>query len=187
MKSYARIFFAIITALILPVAARANITLPDVISAGMVLQQRQRVPIWGKADPGEVVTVRFGGQSKKATAALDGKWLVRLDPMRANATPVNMIVSGKNTIELKNILVGEVWLVAGQSNMQRLLSETANGDVAIAAADHPLIRLFNVSRQVAFKHASPPLATWQACSPQTVKQFSAAGYYFGVELQNELN
>ena len=124
----------------MPVAARANISLPDVISDGMVLQQRQRVPIWGNADPGEVVTVRFSGQTKKVTATADGKWLIRLDPMRANATPATMIISGKNTIELKNILVGEVWLVAGQSNMQRLLSETANGDAAIAAANHPLIR-----------------------------------------------
>src|SRR2546422_7372193 len=87
---------------------------------------------------------------------------------------------------MKNIRVGEVWLLAGQSNMQRLLSETANGEAAIAAADHPLIRLFNISRQVAFKHQPPPLATWQACSPESVKQFSAAGYYFGVELEKEL-
>jgi sialate O-acetylesterase len=84
-------------------------------------------------------------------------------------------------------LIGEVWLVAGQSNMQRLLSETADGEAATAAADHPLIRLFNVSRQVAFKHAPPPLARWLACSPQTVKEFSAAGYYFGVELEKELH
>jgi sialate O-acetylesterase len=107
--------------------------------------------------------------------------------MKANATAETMIVSGRNTIELRNILVGEVWLVAGQSNMQRLLSETANGDAAIAAAEHPNIRLFNVSRQVAFKHAPPPLARWLACSPQTVKEFSAAGYYFGVELEKELH
>src|SRR3989442_330048 len=186
MKTPVRIFFAIIAALILPVAARANISLPDVISDGMMLQQRQRVPIWGKADPGEVVTVRFAGQTKGVTAAADGKWLVRLDPMGANATPATMMISGKNTIELKNILIGEVWLVAGQSNMQRLLSETANGEAAIAAANHPLIRLFNVSRQVAFKHAHSPLATWQGCSPQTIKEFSAAGYYFGVELEKEL-
>ena len=186
MKTHSRILFAIIAALILPVAARANISLPDVISGGMVLQQRQRVPIWGKADPGEVVTVRFDNQSKKVTAAADGKWLVRLDPMGANATPSTMFIAGKNTIELKDILVGEVWLVAGQSNMQRLLSETANGEAAIAAANHPLIRLFNVDRQVAFKHRPPPLATWQACSPQSVKEFSAAGYYFGVELEKEL-
>src|SRR6266496_1140263 len=187
MKNHARIFFAIIAALILPVGVRANISLPDVISDGMVLQQRQRVPIWGKADAGEVVTVRFAGQSKKTTAATNGTWLVRLDLMPANANPATMIISGRNTLELKNILVGEVWLVAGQSNMQRLLSETANGEAAIAAADHPLIRLFNVSRQVAFKHKSGPLGIWQSCSPETVKEFSAAGYYFGVELQRELN
>ena len=179
----------LITLAVLLLAAngvRANVSLPDVISAGMVLQQKQRVPIWGNADPGEAVTVRFAGQSKKTTASSDGKWLVKLDPMRANATPATMIISGKNTVELTNILVGEVWLVAGQSNMQRLLSETANGETATAAADHPQLRLFNVSRQVAFKHAPPPLARWLVCSPQTVKEFSAAGYYFGVELENEL-
>src|SRR6266852_5914436 len=98
MKTHSRILFAIIAALIVPVAARANISLSDVISGGMVLQQRQRVPIWGTSDPSEVVTVRFAGQSKRVTAAADGRWLVRLDPMRANATPATMIITGKNTI-----------------------------------------------------------------------------------------
>ncbi len=187
MKTFATIFFLLIVAALSAAGAKANVSLPDVISEGMVLQQGQAVPIWGKSDPGEVVTVRFAGQSKKAIAVMDGTWRVKLDPMRANATPATMIVSGKNTIELKNILIGEVWLVSGQSNMQRLLSETANGEAAIAAANHPLIRLFNVSRQVAFKRAPPPLATWQACSPLSVKQFSAAGYYFGVELEKDLH
>jgi len=186
MKTIARILFGLIAVLTFALGARANVSLPDVISEGMVLQQGQAIPIWGKADPGEVVTVHFAGQSKKTIAAMDGTWRVKLDPMRANATPATMIISGKNTIELKNILIGEVWLVSGQSNMERLLSETANGEAAIAAANHPLIRLFNVSRQVAFKRAPPPLATWQPCSPQTIKQFSAAGYYFGVELEREL-
>ena len=187
MKTIARILFGLIAVLTFALGARANVSLPDVISEGMVLQQGQAIPIWGKADPGEVVTVHFAGQSKKTIAAMDGTWRVKLDPMRANATPATMIISGKNTIELKNILIGEVWLVSGQSNMERLLSETANGEAAIAAANHPLIRLFNVSRQVAFKRAPPPLATWQPCSPQTIKQFSAAGYYFGVELDRELH
>lgn len=168
-------------------AVDANVTLPDVINSGMVLQSERTVPIWGKADPGEAITVRFGKQKKNATADGAGNWRVGLEPLRANATPETLTIVGKNTVELKNILVGEVWLVAGQSNMQRLLSETANGEAATAAADHPLIRLFNVSRQVAFKHAAPPLGTWQACSPQSVKEFSAAGYYFGVELQQALN
>jgi len=167
-------------------SVKANVVLPDIISNGMVLQREQRIPIWGKADPGEDVTVRFAKQLKRTTADKDGKWLVRLNPLRANATPASLIIEGKNKVEVKDILVGEVWLVAGQSNMQRLLSETANGDAAIAAANYPMLRLFNVSRQVAFKHAPPPLAIWQACTSESVKQFSAAGYYFAVELQKEL-
>src|ERR1051326_3542166 len=187
MKSSMRITLSVFLILAGVSTAHAIVSLPDVLSDGMVLQQNQKVPIWGKADPGETVVVKFAGRARTATASADGTWIVKLDPIPANATPATMIISGKNTIELKNILVGEVWLVAGQSNMQRLLSETANGDAAIAGANHPLIRLFNVSRQVAFKHQSGPLAAWQACSPQTVKEFSAAGYYFGVELQKELN
>jgi len=171
---------------LLATVAQASVVLPDVIGEGMVLQRERAVPIWGTADPGEQITVRFAGQAKKAIADKGGKWLVRLDAMRASATPATMTIEGNNKVELKGILVGEVWLVAGQSNMQRLLSETANGAEAIAAANQPLIRLFNVSRQVAFKHASPPLATWHACTPESVKQFSAAGYYFAVELQREL-
>ena len=178
---------ALIAAVTAAPIARANVVLPDVIGDAMVLQRDREVPIWGKADPGEIVIVRFAGQTKKAIADKDGNWRVNLSLMRANTTPASMFIAGKNPIELKNILVGEVWLVAGQSNMQRLLSETDNGEAAIAAADHPLIRLFNVSRQVAFKHKSGPLATWQPCSPETVKEFSAAGYYFGVDLQKELN
>src|SRR6266496_4849240 len=106
MKTIVGIFFGLIAVLTFATRANANVSLPDVISDGMVLQQRQTVPIWGKADPGEVVTVRFAGQSKKTTAAMDGTWRVRLDPMRANTTPSTMSISGKNTIELKNILVG---------------------------------------------------------------------------------
>ena len=180
----------LITALIvlsLATVARANVALPDVISSGMVLQRDQAVPIWGKADPGEAVTVRFNGQTRNTSADTNGRWLIRLRPLKASATPSVLIIEGRNKIELQDILVGEVWLVAGQSNMQRLLSETANGEQVMAAANHPEIRLFNVSRQVAFKHAQPPLGMWRACSPVSVKEFSAAGYYFGVELQKELN
>ena len=173
--------------LVFATVARANVTLPDVISSGMVLQRDHAVPIWGTADPGEAVTVRFNGQTRSTTASAEGRWLIHLQPLKASATPSVLTIEGRNKIELQDILVGEVWLVAGQSNMQRLLSETANGEQVIAAANHPTIRLFNVSRQVAFKHAQPPLGVWRACSSESVKEFSAAGYYFGVELQKELN
>lgn len=167
--------------------ARADVTLPDVIGSNMVLQRDQAAPIWGKAEPGEAITVRFNGQAKTTTAGAGGHWSIRLQPMRAKATPSTLSIEGRNKIELQDILIGEVWLMAGQSNMERRLRETDNGEQVIAAANHPNIRLFNVSRQVAFKHAPPPLGVWRACTPDSVKEFSAAGYYFGVELQKELN
>ncbi len=168
------------------VIAQAAVTLPDIITEGMVLQREQKVPVWGTADPGEAITVRFAGQEIKCTADQEGKWKLYLNAMPANAKPATMEIIGKNTIQLNNILVGEVWLCAGQSNMQRTLSQTARGEKVRAGALHPLIRLFNVSREVAFQHETGPLATWQPCTPATVREFSAAGYYFGVALQNEL-
>ncbi len=173
--------------LLVTVAANADVRLPDVIASSMVLQQKMAVPIWGTAEPGESVTVTFGGQKKTVVAASDGKWRIDLGKMSSNFTPQTMTISGKNRVELTDILVGEVWLVSGQSNMQRLLRETANGDAAQAAANHPNIRLFNVSREVAFKRKTGRLGEWVGCTPETVKEFSAAGYYFGVGLQKELN
>ena len=165
---------------------RAEIKLPDVIASSMVLQQKQSIPIWGWADAGETVVVTFQKQKLTVVADAKGKWRVNLKPLKADFTSATMTISGKNTIELKDILVGEVWLVAGQSNMQRLLRETANGEAVTAAANHPNIRLFNVSREVGFKKKQGKLAEWLACSPQSVVEFSAAGYYFGVELEKEL-
>jgi sialate O-acetylesterase len=159
---------------------------PDVLSDGMVLQRDAKAPVWGTADAGENITVRFAGQTRKTTAAPDGKWRVDLTNLHASDKPQVLTITGTNTIEIRDVLVGEVWLVAGQSNMQLTLPETANGDAAVAAANDPQLRLFNVSRKVAFHHAPPPLATWQPSSPQSVKDFSAAGYYFGVELRKEL-
>jgi sialate O-acetylesterase len=187
MNMKTRLLFATTLLLFSAATGQANIVLPDVIGEAMVIQRDRPILIWGRADPGEAVYVSFAGRSQQTIAGGDGKWAVRLHALPASASPATMRISGKNTIELKNILIGEVWLVTGQSNMQRLLSETANGEAAIASANYPQIRLFNVSRQVAFKRQQGPLGAWQACSPESVKQFSAAGYYFGVELQKELN
>jgi sialate O-acetylesterase len=165
----------------------ADVRLPDVIGSSMVLQQKQVVPIWGTADVGEAVTVVFARHKKTVVAGSDGKWRVDLAKLTASFTPQTMTIAGKNTIELKDILVGEVWLVSGQSNMQRRLSETENGEAVQTAANYPSIRLFNASREVAFKRRVGKLGEWAACTPETVKEFSAAGYYFGVDLQKELN
>lgn len=182
MKGFLSIFLVAIAAF----AVNADVHLPDVIGNSMVLQQKQKVPIWGTADAGESVTVTIGRKKKSTVADANGKWRVDLDPMTASLTPQTIKIVGKNTIELTDILIGEVWLVAGQSNMQRLLRETANGDAAQAAADHPNIRLFNASREVAFKRRQGKLGEWAACSPKSVAEFSAAGYYFGVEMEREL-
>lgn len=160
--------------------------LPDVLASSMVLQQKQAVPIWGTAEPGETVTVSFGKIKKTVIAGADGKWRVDLGKLEASSTPRTMTIVGKNTIELKDVLVGEVWLVSGQSNMQWRLPESENGETATAGANHPNIRLFNVSREVAFKRRQGRLGEWSACTPESVKEFSAAGYYFGVELAKAL-
>ncbi|CAN5567682.1 sialate O-acetylesterase [soil metagenome] len=180
-------FLLVILLAVCSVAALADVKLPDVIGSSMVLQQKQIVPVWGTADPGEAVTVAFAGQKKNAVAGPDGKWRIEMGKFSANFSPKTMTISGRNKIELKDILVGEVWLVAGQSNMQRLLRETANGETVQAAANHPNIRLFNASREVAFKHKTGKLGEWSACTPVSVAEFAAAGYYFGVELLKELN
>ena len=167
--------------------ARANVTVPDVISNSMVLQRDRAVPIWGSADPGETVVVVFGPQTQSTRAGRDGKWGVTLGPLPASSAPGTMIISGNNTITLNDVLVGEVWIVSGQSNMQFTLAESADGEAAIAAANSPAVRLFNVRRRVAFQHESGPLSQWQPSSPASVRDFSAAGYYFAIQLRDALH
>lgn len=170
----------------------AQITLPDIISNGMVLQRKQRVPIWGKATPGQEVTVKFAGQVKRTKANAIGQWGVLLSPMKASSEPRTMTITGSNTVKLHNVMVGAVWFCSGQSNMQLVLwswlksIRTTKGDSVIASANYPLLKLFNVSRSVGFGHKKGKLGIWQPCMPQSVKPFSAAAYYFGQELQHKL-
>jgi sialate O-acetylesterase len=162
------------------VNALADVKLPALISDGMVLQQGGRVPLWGWADEGETVTVQFQGQKVSATAE-GGKWTLYLKPLRAGG-PFTLTVAGKNRIELKNVLVGEVWVASGQSNMQWALRQSENADAEIAAAKYPLIRLFQVPRLEADAPQDDVKAKWQECSPESVAAFSAVAYYFGREL-----
>jgi sialate O-acetylesterase len=160
----------------------------SVFADNMVLQCQMAVPVWGEAPPGEPVCVRFAGQAKSATADTSGCWRVRLDPMPANAVPAELTVSGRNTVVFKNILVGEVWLCSGQSNMEWPVKASLNAEQEMANASHPLIRLMQTPRT-----PSPtPLtklhrrAAWQICSPENVGGFSAVAYYFGRELSQTL-
>ncbi len=169
-------------------AALADVRLPAVIADNMVLQRGEKVPIWGWAAPGEEITVSAGWLSMgwTVTADRDGKWRFEMTPPKAGG-PHEMTLRGKNTVAIKNILVGEVWVCSGQSNMQWSVKQSANAEQEIAAANLPNIRLFSVQRKVADQPQSDCVGSWQACSPETIADFSAVAYFFGRELHNELN
>jgi sialate O-acetylesterase len=167
---------------------RADVTLPSVIGSHMVLQRDTRCPIWGWADPNEMVTVAFGGQSHTTMAGADGSWSVRLRPLKANSTPQTLTVRGKNTLTLDDVLVGEVWLCSGQSNMEWPVSASDNAQAEIAAADHPRIRHIKIPHRPSDKpEKNVPSDGWKATTPQSVPNFTAVGYYFARELVKQLD
>ena len=164
------------------------VSLPNVIGDHMVLQRNLPVPIWGWADPKEEVTVTFSNQSKTTTADTNGNWMVKLDPLSAHTQPATLSVQGTNKIELQNILVGEVWICSGQSNMEWHVRQCANQQEEIANANYPQIRLFDVPGHTI--HPIPQAkgnGNWQVCSPTTIATFSATGYYFGRRVHKALN
>ena len=165
---------------------RAEVLPNPLFSDGAVLQRNIAVPVWGTAKDGEKVTVQFAGQSV-STVAKDGKWLVRLKPLIASATPSAMQIAGENTVTVKNVLVGEVWICSGQSNMQWPLEKSANGVEAIAAANDPQLRLLTVPRAAKDEPQSEAAVKWVECTPTTVPGFSAVGYFFGRDLRKALN
>lgn len=160
----------------------------------MVLQRDMPLPIWGTAAPGESVSIRFAGQEKSTKAAPDGKWRVTLDAQHTSAVPREMTISASNTLTIKNLLVGEVWLCSGQSNMEYPIGRGANfhpprsgpdpmpRDLATSA--DPQIRLFRVQKV----YSQPDVTSfgWKECNPSNLAAFSAVGYYFGRNLHNEL-
>lgn len=165
---------------------RADVKLPAVIDSHMVIQRGMPVQIWGWADVGESVTVTLGSDSANAKADKDGRWSVKLPAMDSVENSHSMKIAGKNTIELEDILVGEVWVGSGQSNMEWRLSSTATGKADIAAADHPKIRLLHVPRVQTAEPAKDVKAEWRVCTPAHVPNFSAVLYHFGNELHRTL-
>lgn len=173
----------------------AEVTLPKVIGDHMVLQQGNPVPIWGKAAPRESVTVTFGKQKKQTTADAKGEWRVNLDALPASAEPKELIISGKNEIRLQDILVGEVWLCSGQSNMEMAVGIDTAGAKAVAPGDEDLqkdlasegvpgIRLFKVQKKV--QGDDVVSNGWSESKGPALAEFSAAGYIFGHRLHDEL-
>ena len=165
--------------------ALAEVKLPKLISDNMVLQQGMKVRIWGTADPREKVSVAFRDQKVGTEAGSDGRWEVYLQPLKAGG-PDTLTISGNNTIALKDVLVGEVWVCSGQSNMWWPVGNSLNARQEIAAANYPMIRLFTVPMVVAGQPQKDVEGQWAPATPQTVEKFSAVGYFFGRDLYKAL-
>lgn len=167
--------------------ARAEVKLPALFADGMVLQQGRPVAIWGTADADEEVRVTFSGHTQNTRADLDGRWRVTLDPLTASSQPAQLVVKGgKNSLTLKDVLVGEVWLCSGQSNMQLTVSQAGNAEEEIKGAAFPQIRMFNVERIPSLSALTDVKGAWKDATPANAGQFSAVAYYFGRHLHQVL-
>ncbi|NLX24012.1 MAG: sialate O-acetylesterase [Phycisphaerae bacterium] len=172
---------------------RGDIRLPHVIGSHMVIQRDLAIPIWGWAKPGEEVQVLLANRTATATADAGGRWLVKLEPLPAGG-PHTLTVAGFNTIELTDVLIGDVWLCSGQSNMEMSIKSVEGGPEAVAQANHPRIRILQVPWRISPTPIEDIEIEWRPCTPETISTggafnagFSAIGYFFGLELHRELD
>ncbi len=176
------------------VVASADVTLPHIFSDHMVLQQGQPVPLWGLANPGEKVAIAFGGETASTNAGPDGHWLAKLAPLKASTEGRDLTVAGQNSVVFHDVLVGEVWLASGQSNMDFTVARTPKYYFAgvrdeaqeVKNANFPLIRMFS---GIWAKSATPQSdigGEWKVCTPENVREFSAAAYFFAKYLHQAL-
>ena len=166
-----------------------DLKLAQVFADHMVLQHGQKAPIWGWAKPDSQITIKFMDQTLNATTNANGKWKSALTALTISAEPAQLTISsGKQTLTVKDILVGDVWLCSGQSNMQWNVGNSNDAANEIKNANHPLIRHFAVTRDLKmFETETFKGAQWTICSPKTVGQYTAVGYFFGRHLQQKLN
>ncbi|GAB4018688.1 sialate O-acetylesterase [Spirosoma koreense] len=190
----------IAVALLLSLYAKAEIVLPRIFGHNMVLQQGKPVVIWGKASAGETVRVQFSNQQQTTSADASGQWRVTLKPLSVSATPSELVIAGTNTIRLQNILVGEVWLCSGQSNMEYTMRKNSKVSPSLATqsvdghnpveelnyADNPQIRVFLVNRKELSKPDSLHRG-WNMAQDSALRSFSAPAYFFAKELFKHLN
>ena len=197
MKRYVATVLAVCLGSVCGVAP-AEVRVHHVFDNNMVLQRDKPVRVWGWAETGERVRIEFAGQTKTAAAGKDGKWAVELEPVPANAQPQVLAVTGQaNSVRFENVLVGDVWVLGGQSNMEDVLENVYHGDVEVASAHFPAIRLITIpvcaspkavedfpriNEFNAWTNRHEMKGSWFVCSPETVKRFSAIGYVFGRRL-----
>lgn len=164
----------------------AELRTPAVIGSSMVLQQKQRNPIWGWASPGEIVVVSIGSQKRQTKADAEGNWRITLDPMNATSSPLVMSIKGSSELKYENILVGEVWLCSGQSNMQWSVGNSDDADLEVMTAHYPNIRLLSIPQVGTQEPQTDFEGKWEAAVPNVVRDFSAVGYLFGRRIHQAL-
>ena len=177
----------ILTVCALALNAEAEVKPNALFSNNAVLQQNAKVPVWGTADPNENVTVEFAGQKKTTIADAQGNWKVTLDPMPSSAAPRDLTITGNpksqiSNLKCVNVLVGEVWVCSGQSNMAWTLKQAGNAATETPTANYPKLRMFTVTQKTALFPQSELTGKWVECSPATVGNFSAVGYFFGRDI-----
>ncbi|MEO6788876.1 MAG: sialate O-acetylesterase [Chthoniobacteraceae bacterium] len=170
---------------LLAAPGHANVKLPAVISDNMVLLQDSLANVWGTADAGEKVTVKFAGKVAESVAGADGKWNVKLDGLTAG-TIGDVTITGRDALTVRNVAVGEVWVASGQSNMEMTLSRVKDAPAEIKAANYPLLRMFTVQKAAKAEPQSDCVGKWEICTPENAPHFSAVGYFFARRLQETL-
>src|SRR5687767_7091962 len=160
--------------------AAADVKLANLFSNSMVLQQGTAVPVWGTAEAGEQVTVSVAGQTAQATADASGKWVAKLPALTAGG-PHEMVAKGKNEVKVADVMVGEVWIASGQSNMEWPIKAQSATEQEKGSANHPGIRMFTVTKAVTGKPAKDVAGSWAVCTPQTIGNYSAVAYFFAKE------
>ncbi len=182
-----RTYFQLLAFTLCVVTANAEVAMPKFFSDNMVLQRDVLIPIWGWANPNEAITVKFHDQSKTTTADSKGNWMLKLDVEKAGG-PFQLIISGENTIQINNVLVGEVWLCSGQSNMEWLVQYSLNAKQEIRTANYPNIRHIKVDKTInSLSQRDISNGRWNICDSTTVGDFSAVAYFFARKLYNELS
>lgn len=181
-------FLAFFATVLLAVRLHAVVVPAPLFTDNAVLQRDKPVPVWGTAEAGEKVSVAFAGQSRSTTADAAGRWRVDLAPLPANAEPAELVITGTNTLTFANILVGEVWLVSGQSNMEWTVKKTYDAALDIpASARFPLIRHIQIAKKVSTSPLATASGTWKVASASTTGDFSAAAYFFALDVHAVLN
>jgi len=180
----ASVWSLMLAALVSP--AFADVTLPAIFSDHAVLQKSSKVPVWGRAEPGEEITITLDSIKAQTTAGENGKWQTQLDLSRSGPGPFNLVVQGKNTLTISDVVVGEVWLASGQSNMEWVLKNTTNATTEIASSANPLLRHFSVVKGEAAVPITGYQGKWIVAAPETSGSFTAVGYYFSRDLQRAL-